>query len=223
MGDPVNRTDRRGLCSDQDDPPCYGTTVTTEKEPDDGDDGDDGDGGDSGGGEADGGGGLVPKTPLGASYTAAQKQALAAGYNSAFQHLDDLPCASLFAIGADNAVAVAQNALQSTTYRLLQLPQGPGAGAQTTGSTDVQINTAGVFFNYTTNANSTITVSLPNGKGKQKSITFANATALQGFILLHELGHEVGLFGPDTTAAVNGNFSSAVLSDCFTQTNGVYK
>jgi hypothetical protein len=37
------------------------------------------------------------------------------------------------------------------------------------------------------------------------------------------VGPQVGLFGPDTTAAVNGSFSSAVLSDCFTQTNGVYK
>ena len=42
-------------------------------------------------------------------------------------------------------------------------------------------------------------------------------------ILLHELGHQVGLFGPDTTPALNGNNSSAVLSDCFTKdSNGVY-
>ncbi len=33
MGDPVNRTDRRGLCSDQDDPPCYSDTVTDGGDP----------------------------------------------------------------------------------------------------------------------------------------------------------------------------------------------
>ena len=33
MGDPINRTDVRGLCSDQDDPPCYSTTATGEEPP----------------------------------------------------------------------------------------------------------------------------------------------------------------------------------------------
>lgn len=85
------------------------------------------------------------------------------------------------------------------------------------------INTNGAFFNFTTNANGTVTVNMPNRKGKQNSFTFANAATLEGFILLHELGHQVGLFGPDTTPALNGNNSSAVLSDCFTKdSNGVY-
>jgi RHS repeat-associated protein len=41
-GDPVNKTDPRGLCSPQDDPPCYSTTVY----------GSGGDGGSGGGGYA---------------------------------------------------------------------------------------------------------------------------------------------------------------------------
>lgn len=183
-----------------------------------------GGGGGGGGQNPPGGGGSgspAPKVPAGGNYTQAQMKALSAGFSSALAHVADLPCASLFALSSDNAVSVADNALFNTTYRLLQLPQSPGAGAQTVDSTDVQINTAGVF-NYATNSNGTVTVNLPNRKGKHTSLTFANAETLQGFILLHELGHEVGLFGPDTTASINGNNSNAVLSNCFTQTNGVY-
>ena len=223
-GDPVNRLDPTGKCWEwggevwvnglcQDDAEdCPDRTCTP------------GGGGDpnqnpQGGG---GSGSPGPKVPAGGNYTQAQMKALGAGFSSALAHVADLPCASLFALGSDNAVSVADNALFNTTYRLVQLPQGPGAGAQTVDSTDVQINTAGVFFNYATNPNGTVTVNLPSRKGKQTSLTFANAETLQGFILLHELGHEVGLFGPDTTAAINGNNSNAVLSDCFTQTNGIY-
>ena len=59
------------------------------------------------------------------------------------------------------------------------------------------------------------------------NFTFANAATLQGFILLHELGHQLGLFGPDAgpaNAAINGSNSQAVLTNCFTQNAfGVYQ
>ena len=86
-----------------------------------------------------GGGSGGPKVPAGATYTASQMQALGAGFNSAVQHADDAPCASLFAMGGANPVLVTENALSNTTYRLLQLPGGPGVGAQTIDQTDVMI------------------------------------------------------------------------------------
>jgi RHS repeat-associated protein len=111
-------------------------------------------GGQSGrGGGGGGGGGDYMYVPLtGNSFKAAQLAQLTAGFASALQHVDDTPCASLFAKGADNAVYVADIALLATTYWAEPLPQGPGAGAQTVNQDTVFLNTAGQFFNYTTAA-----------------------------------------------------------------------
>ena len=148
-------------------------------------------------------------------------QLLTAGYNAAYQYLANAPCADMFASGADNAVNVAQGDLTNTIYAILALPNG-NTGAFTSSSNYVVINATGAFFNFTTNSNNSVTVQLPNRKGKQRSLTFANAATFDAFLLLHELGHQVGLFGPDTAASVNGTYSGAVLDDCFTLTNGVY-
>ena len=166
---------------------------------------------------------VLPRVPTGNNYTQAQIRALTAGLNDALFHTDQVRCGSLFASGDDDPSLAAANALEGTTYRLLAFPQGPGVGAQTLDATDVMLNTAGAFFNAGSNANGTVTVQMPSAAGAQASFTFANIQVLQGFILLHELGHQLGIFGPDLNAASNGANSQAVLEHCFTKdAQGVY-
>ena len=236
-GDPINRTDPSGLCSPDDSPPCYSATGT---------------GSMPGSGPSslwcslwavsteatlaratwfarrsgNRGGGFVqvqPKVPGGNNYTPAQMQGLTNGLNNALSHTDQVDCATFYAGGDDDPSLAVANDLENTLYRLLPLPQGPGTGAQTIDLTNVMINTAGAFFNAGANANGTVTVGMPNGAGVQAAFTFANMSTFQGFILLHELGHQTGVFGPDVDAAANGTNSQAVLDHCFkTDAQGVW-
>ena len=171
-------------------------------------------------GQAGGGGAFVyvhPKVPAGNNYAAAQLQALTNGLNNGLRHTDQLGCAMLYAAGDEDPSLAVADVLENTLYRLINLPQGPGAGAQTIDQTDVMINTAGAFFNAGANANGTVTVRMPNAAGVQTAFTFANVATFQGFVLLHELGHQMGVFGPDVNAAANGANSQAVLDNCFNQ------
>jgi hypothetical protein len=121
------------------------------------------------------------------------------------------------------AIITTVGILTNTTYRLVVLPQGPGAGAQTVGPTDVQINTAGAFFTAMPNANGSVTVGLPNAAGVLTAVTFASKSVFEGFILLHELGHQTKVYGDDVDAATNGTNSKGVLDNCFTKdAQGVY-
>jgi hypothetical protein len=174
-----------------------------------------------------GSGGYVyvqPKVPQGNHYTQAQMQALSNGLTDALKHTGQLDCADFFAAGDDDPVLAAQNVLENTMYRLLPLPQGPGTGAQTIDLYNVQINTAGAFFNAAPNANGTVTVRMPNAAGVQTAFTFANTWTFQGFVLLHELGHQFDVYGGDINAATNGANSQAVLDHCFKENaQGVYQ
>jgi len=225
IGDPVNRADPRGLddcgVDDGDESVCYY-----------GDDDQGGGGSDPGGDsdESDQDAQVQPLVPAGNDYTQTQMQDLTDGLNDALDHLDPtkgLDCAQLLEPSDnENAADDAQTALENTLYRIL--PLGPSAGASTpTGSSNtVFVNANGAFFNATPNANGTVTVTMPNAAGVSTNYTFASAAVLQGFMLLHELGHETGAFGPDSgpaNAAVNGQYSLSVLQDCFTQTNGVWQ
>jgi len=232
-GDPVNRVDRKGLEED----------CTDDCDPGDCEDPDDCQGG--GGGGGGGGDGCDPttetcednneiqvKVPLGNSYTVNQMQALTNGFNAAIDRIsaNDTGCAEFFAGGPSANAEMQQaeissevNLLENTTYRLLSLPQGNGVGAQTPDSTDVQINTDGAFFNATQAANGSVTVTMPNSAGVQTQYTFASLSTFQGFLLLHEFGHQTGAFGPDTNPVVNGSNSMGVLNNCFTLINGVYQ
>jgi hypothetical protein len=117
-------------------------------------------------------------------------QALTNGLNNALSHTDQVDCATFYAGGDEDPSLATANVLENTLYRLLPLPQGPGTGAQTIDMYNVMINTAGAF-------------------------TFANMSTFQGFMVLHELGHQTGVFGPDLDAAGNGTNSQAVLDHCF--------
>jgi RHS repeat-associated protein len=234
--DPINKTDPSGFCSPQDDPPCYSVTGWG------GDPGLQGAWNGSGlqgawngwggytfifhaiqetnPGGGRGGGGFVqvqPKVPGGNSYTPAQMQALTNGLNNALSHTDQVDCATFYAGGDEDPSLAVAGVLENTLYRLLALPQGPGTGAQTVDLTDVFINTAGAFFNAGANANGTVTVGMPNAAGVQTAFTFANVSTFDGFVLLHELGHQMGVYGADVDAAANGTNSQAVLDHCFSQ------
>jgi hypothetical protein len=157
-----------------------------------------------------------------------QTQALTDGFHYAFEIATrNEDCASFFAkdnAGAETGpdaygqiyVSVA-NALAATTYRILPL-QGGRTGAQTADSTDVFINSKGAFFTAQAAANGSVTVGLPSAiNGRLQSITFASLQVFRGFLLLHELGHQVGDYGADTSPVINGRNSQAILDHCFQQ------
>ena len=217
LGDPLNLYDPTGLSPE---------VVGSGCDPDD-EDGwvcytiydDDGSGGPGEGRGGRGGGGgfiwVLPKVPGGNNYAAAQMQALTDGLNNALIHTDSDKCAQLYAGGDEDPSQTVASVLENTLYRLLQLPAA--VGAQTVDQTDVQINTAGAFFNVGPNANGTLTVWMPNPAGVPTQFTFDNTATFQGFILLHELGHQMGVFGQDTDGATNGANSQAVLDNCFSE------
>lgn len=149
------------------------------------------------------------------------RAALDNGFNQAQSHAQQMDCAMFFAAGDDDPVNATEGILENTLYRLLPLPNN--TVAQTADRYDVQINTAGAFFNAAANANGTVTVTMPNAAGTMTLFTFANLATFQGFLLLHELGHQAGVFGIDVNAAANGANSQAVLNHCFTKyAQGVY-
>jgi hypothetical protein len=111
--------------------------------------------------------------------------------------------------------------LDNTSYRLLPLPADTGASAPDI--SNVFLNTNGAFFNAGPNANGTVTVTMPNINGNPTQFTFADIGTFRGFILLHELGHQMGVYGADTDSAVNGRNSKAVLDNCFKpNAQGIY-
>jgi hypothetical protein len=57
----------------------------------------------------------------------------------------------------------------------------------------------------------TVAVRMPNTAGVQTQFTFADTSTLQGFLLLHELGHPMGVSGAETNSAANGANSQAAL------------
>jgi RHS repeat-associated protein len=164
---------------------------------------------------------VLPKVPAGNSYTRTQMNSLTNGLNAALAHTDNVDCAMFFAAGDDDPSLASANVLENTTYRLLPLPSG--TGASTNGLTDVMISTTGAFFNTTPNSNGTVTVLMPNSAGVTTSFTFAGTSTLQAFMMLHELGHQMGVYGTDINAATNGGNSQGVLDHCFSRdAQGVY-
>jgi hypothetical protein len=150
-----------------------------------------------------------------------QLQALASGFTSALDHAEVPQCADFLVAGSDDNsdsnVASVYGTLMDTIYRILPLPAG--TGAQTVDSTSVFINSNGAFFNAGANPDGTVGATLAG----QVAVTFGSLSAFQGFLLLHELGHQTGLFGDDSDPAVNLAYSMWVLNNCFTEdAQGVY-
>jgi hypothetical protein len=153
------------------------------------------------------------------------------GHNNAIAHVTDTStnCAGFFAGStasvpevnpADIQSAVA--ALENTVYTVASIAAGSGYPAQTLSSTSVIISPTGAFFT-TAMANGMVAATMPDSTGAQDIVIFSSLATLEGFIMLHELGHQLNRFGPDASSAVNGANSQAVLDNCFTQdANGVY-
>jgi RHS repeat-associated protein len=131
-------------------------------------------------------------------------------------------CADMFG-GWDKAMTT----LGNTNYRVMPLG-GPaldargmvtGTGAATFGPTDVWINSQGFFFDQN--------VFVP-ASGKFAYFDFG--TGLSGndwgaLLLLHELGHQTGVFKPDAgSPGLNSAQTQSVLDNCFTSAGGgLYK
>jgi hypothetical protein len=135
-------------------------------------------------------------------------------YRAAFDRLGRRSCADFFG-GRDAAGRV----LGATEYRVLALgrprvnPQTGDVsvvGAQTNGADSVFVNSQGPFFNNQ--------MVVPGRSGVQ-ALDFGSGLRGADFgalLLLHELGHQVGLFGRDAhDPDLNQRYTRAVLNACF--------
>ncbi len=129
------------------------------------------------------------------------------GWAAATRALRSQRCEALFrSRGAPAGAALA--ALRATEYRFLALPQGESVGAQTNGPASVFINTKGV---YVTAVDGDITLD------NRRYELWDGAEGVRAMVLLHELGHEMGLFGPDSGSArqsENARHSLDVIDAC---------
>ncbi len=166
---------------------------------------------------------VQPNVPAQNNFSQNQMQALTAGLNNALDRLISGSGGCADALSGNDSYMAALDAsftLAATLYRIL--PLAADVGATTLDASDVVINATGAFFTAAPNANGTVTVLMPNAQGVQTQFTFASVSDLQGFLLLHELGHQLGTFGPDVNNAINSQNSETVLDNCFTETNGVW-
>ena len=78
------------------------------------------------------------------------------------------------------------------------------------------VNLTGAFFTAQPNAFGIVTVAFPSpySPGVKDTVQM-NQMDFQATLILHELGHETGVFGPDTTDTVNGGYTDQVLENCF--------
>ena len=131
--------------------------------------------------------------------------------------LQDVDCAKLF--GKSSADLI--NMLENTEYRVLAFASGGPkydpttgitnvTGAQTNSPTSVFINEKGPFFNNQM---------FVQGKSGIQILDFNSGLRGKRFgalLLLHELGHQVGLFGPDAShQKLNQQNTNQVRQACF--------
>ena len=132
------------------------------------------------------------------------------------KRLQKADCAKLFGKSAADLV----NMLENTEYRVLTLASGGPTydsntgevsvvGAQTNSSTSVFINDKGPFFNQTP---------FVPGKGITTLDFGSNLRGAQfgALLLLHELGHQTGIFGSDAgNQKLNREYTRRVQKACF--------
>lgn len=136
-----------------------------------------------------------------------------AGFAEAIKRLQDVNCRKLYC----KSKLDPGQALKDTHYRFLPFTNDPTAGAATNPDGSVFLNTNGPFFNNSTDGNGT-TVFVPDPSPQISALvptTFGSSAQLGAFLLLHELGHELGIFPPDTNKSINGSNSRKVLEHCF--------
>jgi hypothetical protein len=133
------------------------------------------------------------------------------------KRLQKADCAKLFGKSAANLV----NMLENTEYRVLTLASGgptvdPNTGdvrvvgAQTNSPSSVFINDKGPFFNP---------VMFVPGKSGTQTLDFNSGLRGSQFgalLLLHELGHQTGIFGSDAgNSKLNREYRRRVQKTCF--------
>jgi RHS repeat-associated protein len=179
------------------------------------------------GGNESGGGGQVPVQPIPPpplplpQVPKGSPKDFVKAMNRAFADLEERlrsrpECAALFG-GLENAL----NILAGTEYRYVELPQGQATrlpdgsfsarGAQTIDTHHVQINSFGPFLNQT------LLVVTPSGVVSH-TFTFEglSGTSFQSLLLLHELGHQTGVFQSDANnPALNTQQTQQVYDACF--------
>ena len=144
-----------------------------------------------------------PKIGIGAEYTKQFKN----GWDEMINVLaHGSSCAKFF---ADNGHPVSEVAasLGATNYKVYLFKKGEdGIGAKTLGPVDVEINAAGIFVTAT---DGKITLN-------RRGYDLAEVSNVRGMILLHELGHELGIFGADReNAELNAHHSLLIIQNCF--------
>ena len=190
---------------------------------DDGDGGDEGDGGGDGPGYDpglcgdsgdDGSDGITPAAPAptdqwGAvqlfglsTATASQVNTLQAAYNQALDLINSVPeCGGLFAgdpASADVGSAIATDALMNSQYQLIGFGLNSTSGGQTQSATWVQLNNTGVMFSQP-DSQGDISFRVPSPTTGQLITEVLPAVDVGALTLLHELGHQVGIFGQTVT------------------------
>lgn len=158
---------------------------------------------------------------------------LSDAYKEAERRLLDPRCASLFnltTLANMDPIEVAEmemygstpnfglETLQATHYRILPMGaptydpnsrQVRVTGAATVSWNSVFINSQGPLFNMRPNVPGAPAVTLDMGTG-------LGQTEFAALLLLHELGHQVGLFRSDAKdAALNRRYTQAVIYNCF--------
>ncbi len=153
------------------------------------------------------------RLPHGNKYSAGQKAALQSGFSLAQLKIFDPDCIEAFGVSHSELLMT----LRHTEYRVLDFGKGRrGSGAQTADTFSVHINATGIFFA------SASQISIPGQDAPD--VRRMDPDTIRAFIFLHELGHQVGAYGPDTDLQINGRNSRRILDNCFRRgADGVYR
>jgi hypothetical protein len=143
-----------------------------------------------------------PEIGIGAEHTKAFKD----GWDemiSVLAHASN--CAKFFADNGHSVNEVAAS-LQATNYKVYPFKKEDNIGAKTLGPVDVEINADGLFLTAT---DGKITLN-------RRRYDLSQVSYVRGMILLHELGHELGIFPADREdAELNARHSLTIIRNCF--------
>jgi hypothetical protein len=167
------------------------------------------------------GGGGTPaiKIPSNAPYTTAQLNALQMGFGTMWLKVANYDCARALQ-GSLSGTSGLRELLSNTEYRILKLATGEAAKLT---DTLIVIDPDRAFFNRLADANNIVTFYLSDNDGPGDGMRMSLAD-FRGFLLLHELGHQTGVFPPDLDKSVNKRNSLSVINNCFKKgTDGLYR